>query len=316
MFTAYLNRCDRWTVDRRRKRHGATWTPSAKTRKSSGSCEILLKRLARSLQVPAKICAPGTRSPKVLRRLRSGEGLNTSRTTREDAGRAPGVRPASRVRRSQGQFATVTLTLFEPVRVVESVRITVMVCPPFGKAVVFHGIEVGESAHVCCATWVPSTLMVQFRGPCALWCHTMTQLVPLTLSPFRGCVTSTFSGVFDTLMLTLAVPVRGVESVSVTVRVRVPLLTALVFHGIDVGESAHVCCATCVPSTVIVQVGVPWKLWGHTMTQLVPLTVSPFRGCVMSIVSGVVVNCSAAMAVPQPSMAVRMYSPVTQTISG
>src|SRR5437660_11445079 len=91
---------------------------------------------------------------------------------------------------------------------------------------------------------------------------------------------------------------------------------AVVFHGVEVGESAHVCCATWVPSTLMVQVGVPWKLCGHTTTQLVPLTVSPFRGAVMSIVSGVV-NCSAAMAVPQPSLAAAfMYSPATQTIRG
>src|SRR5207245_8346966 len=91
---------------------------------------------------------------------------------------------------------------------------------------------------------------------------------------------------------------------------------AVVFHGIEVGESAHVCCATWMPSTLMVQVGVPWKLCGHTITQLVLLTVSPFRGAVMSTVSGVV-NCSAAIAVPQPSLAaVRMYSPAAQAMSG
>src|SRR5437016_13843657 len=77
---------------------------------------------------------------------------------------------------------------------------------------------------------------------------------------------------------------------------------AVVFHGIEVGESAHVCCATWVPSTLMVQVGVPWKLCGHTMTQLVPLTVSPFRGGVMSTVSGVL-DCCAPMLVVQPRLA-------------
>src|SRR5205823_12625771 len=118
------------------------------------------------------------------------------------------------------QFATVTLTLFEPVRVVESVRITVMVCPPFGKAVVFHGIEVGESAHVCCATWVPSTLMVHVGVPWKLCGHTMTQLVPLTVSPSRGGVTSTVSAALATKRVTPVPPVRAAECVSDTATMR------------------------------------------------------------------------------------------------
>ena len=104
----------------------------------------------------------------------------------------------------------------------------------------------------------------------------------------------------------------------VTVMVCGPLANAVVFHGIEVGESAHVCCATWMPSTLMVQVGVPWKLCGHTMTQLVPLTVSPSRGAVTSTVrGGPPPNCSAATVVPQPSWPFcRWYSAVTHTTNG
>src|SRR2546422_5464931 len=39
----------------------------------------------------------------------------------------------------------------------------------------------------------------------------------------------------------------------------------------SLGESAQACCATCVPSTFTVQVGVPCAPPGHTITQFVPL---------------------------------------------
>src|SRR5919198_1183536 len=118
-------------------------------------------------------------------------------------------------------------------------------------------MEVGESAQACCATCVVPTLMVHVGVPWALCGQTITQLVPLTVEPLVGWVMSTVSGVveFETVMFTLAVPVRPVESVIVTVSVLGPSATEVVFHGIEVGESAHACCATWVLPTVMVQVG-------------------------------------------------------------
>src|SRR5207237_9727840 len=82
-----------------------------------------------------------------------------------------------------GQFATVTPTLAVPVRLLASVMMTEIVCAPFDTTVVFQGIEVGESAQGCCATCTPSTFTVQMGVPCAPPGHTITQFVPLTVSP-------------------------------------------------------------------------------------------------------------------------------------
>src|SRR5439155_26078675 len=64
-----------------------------------------------------------------------------------------------------------------------------------------------------------------------------------------------------------------------------PFDTAAVFQGMEVGESAQACCATCLPSTFTVQVGVPCAPPGQAITQFVPPTVSPGVGAVIATVS-------------------------------
>jgi len=135
---------------------------------------------------------------------------------------------------------------------------TEMVWAPFDTAAVFQGMEVGESAQACCATCLPSTFTVQVGIPCAPPGQAITQFVPLTVSPDLGAVIATVrGGPLLTTTLTLALAVRPAASVSVTVIVWAPFENAFVFQGMEVGESAQACCATCVASTFTVQEGVP-----------------------------------------------------------
>src|SRR5207248_1061541 len=146
-----------------------------------------------------------------------GRSAPTSSASRRDSSARPTGQAAD-----AGQFATVTPTLAVPVRLVASVMTTEMVWAPFGTAAVFQGIEVGESAQGCCATCVASAFTVQIGVPCAPPGQTITQFVPLTVSPDLGPVMATVSGALLTTMSTLAVPERAVASVMVTERVWAP----------------------------------------------------------------------------------------------
>jgi len=116
-----------------------------------------------------------------------------------------------------GQFATVTPTLAVPVRLLASVMMTEIVCAPFDTTVVFQGIEVGESAQGCCATCTPSTFTVQMGLPCAPAGHTITQFVPLTVSPGFGAVMATVSPAPPDTEMPTSGAVTSCPSESVTV---------------------------------------------------------------------------------------------------
>src|SRR2546421_5651879 len=135
-----------------------------------------------------------------------------------------------------------TLIVVLPVLPAASRTVAVRLVTPFAVAVVIHEMDTGPRLDV---TWLPTPcplaeIVKVFDVP--LWpsTHTVGHPVPVTVPPFAGWVTKTFSvpvdgggaGVMALATVTVRVAVAAAPAASRTVRVSMcaALLAVAVFH--------------------------------------------------------------------------------------